>query len=520
MLTTNLARKGLLPLCIVGAAACSDDEDQPVAPRLPLAQAVAAIPDEAVVGDPFLLAVAREVPEFAGVYLDEEGRLEIAVTESSSASLARSVSLGLLPPRLAQLETTTRIVSYPFMELARYRTALREVVFDIEGVVSLGVQESANRVMIGVASETAREDVEGLLGVLGIPLEVVLIEERGRVELTALDLDDAEPSNKVQGGWKFEARYGEAPCTVGFNAIRRNSNRDSVVVVNSHCTDDPQSLDNGVGGQPIWQDSIGHEVSDPSGWGCSGNTCVEADAALFEVETATFDLGKIARTKASSGCENCTATLEIDTANPTIPITARWEHTIENETLHKVGQNSGWTYGAVESTCEDILDVPVKVKVLCTDRVDFSVHGGDSGSPVFEYNSVTGEAELRGAVWGREYTGGGNYDAFVQDLHQIEDHLGGLIVFDPGHPNASVTGPSSIGEDLLCTWTASVTSGIGPFTYEWTGLLTGTASNVSGVLNSSGWLYLEVEDFMGRVDTYSHYVSVTSGGPTPPACSE
>jgi hypothetical protein len=484
---------------------------------VPSAQGVAAIPQEEVVGDPFLLAVAREVPEFAGVYLDEQGRLEIAVTEASSGAGARDALNGLLPSRLAQRETTTRIVEYPFMELARYRTALREAVFDIRGVVSLGVQESANRVRIGIANETTRESVEGLLRALEIPSEAVAFEVGVSVADAALDLDDAEPSNKVQGGWRFQAE-GAGLCTLGFTAIRRNSGRDSVVVVNSHCTDVKQSLDNGVGGQPIWQDSIGHEVSDPSGSSCGPFTCVDADAALFEVETATFDFGRIARTKASSGCEYCNATLEIDTTDPTIAIVARGDHTFENETLHKVGQTTGWTYGAVESTCDDY--VISGVKKLCSDRVDFSMKGGDSGSPVFEYNSTTGEAELRGAAWGSWTNGLGDHDGLMQDLNQIEDHLGGLVVFDPGIPNASVNGPTSMGEDLFCVWTASVSGGITPFSYTWTGILTGNGSSVSGVPSSSGWLYLEVEDYMGRTDSYSHYVSVTSGGPTPPGCSE
>jgi len=41
------------------------------------------------------------------------------------------------------------------------------------------------------------------------------------------------------------------------------------------------------------------------------------------------------------------------------------------------------------------------VYVLCSDMIDFKVRDGDSGAPVFLYNSSDGTAELRGVVWGR-----------------------------------------------------------------------------------------------------------------------
>lgn len=74
----------------------------------------------------------------------------------------------------------------------------------------------------------------------------------------------------------------------------------------------------------------------------------------------------------------------------------------ENETLEKVGRTTGWSSGSVEDTCTDysssISGEPDWTK-LCSDRVDFAIQGGDSGSPVF-YWKPDGTVELRGIVFG------------------------------------------------------------------------------------------------------------------------
>ena len=45
-----------------------------------------------------------------------------------------------------------------------------------------------------------------------------------------------------------------------------------------------------------------------------------------------------------------------------------------------------------------------------------------------------------------------------------------------------------------CMWYAQVSGGTPPYTYQWSGVLTGTYSSVGGSVWSSGWLYLMVRD--------------------------
>jgi hypothetical protein len=112
----------------------------------------------------------------------------------------------------------------------------------------------------------------------------------------------------------------------------------------------------------------------------------------------------------------------VDSQQPTLLITERFNHTFENETLHKIGRSTGWTYGGVESTCDDHMsDAGVVVK--CTDRVDYSRASGDSGAPVFT-PLTDGTIELRGINLGHWCDVFGACDGVMSDLHQIELDLG------------------------------------------------------------------------------------------------
>lgn len=48
-----------------------------------------------------------------------------------------------------------------------------------------------------------------------------------------------------------------------------------------------------------------------------------------------------------------------------------------------------------------------------------------------------------------------------------------------------------------CEWSAIVTGGEAPFTFEWTGLLTGTNASVYGSMTQSGYLFVRVLDDLG-----------------------
>jgi hypothetical protein len=247
---------------------------------------------------------------------------------------------------------------------------------------------------------------------------------------------------------------------------------------------------------------IGNEILDPSGFPCLFNTCRYSDAALFST-LVPIQFGTLARTTASSGCEDCSAPLTIDHSNPTFQITGQYAGIIENEVLHKVGRTTGWTYGGVEDTCTDYtIDGWVR---LCSDRVDYSIKPGDSGSPVFTVKS-DGTVALRGISFG--YEGWPYSDALMSNIKRVELDLGALRSYDPGPPTVTIYGPSEVQAGAICRWEAWPGAGIPPYTYQWSGPFSGNAAVVEGSLQSSAWLQVVITDFLGRTGHDTYFVDV------------
>lgn len=436
----------------------------------------ANLPADSIFADEPMLELAREIPTFAGFYYDENDpeRMVVALTDVADLGRAESRIRDVLRAdrRPAGAVPTTafvaRQVEYPFLELAGYRTVLRGHVFDIPGVVSLGVNESDNRVKVGVVDGSAETAVRELLAELEIPEEVVIFPRTGYPELGSHTLRDPTPGGTIQGAWEISTLHPFDPsrrrrCSLGF-AVRRASDGLEGFLTNSHCTTKVAEYDGNPFRQPLEGQLIGYEEDDPPTFLCPTGSypyCREADVALIEA-TVPLDFEKIGRTTASCGLENCPEVVTVDHTLPTFTIVDRYDHVIENETVHKVGRTTGWTYGAVEDTCDDV--VGRIVKILCSDRVDYASDGGDSGSPVFQL-LPSGNVELRGIHWGGcDGCPLGYDDGWMSDLNQIEKDLGPLIVLNV---RASIMGPGEVPPNTTCTWQASVVGGREPYFYTW-----------------------------------------------------
>lgn len=167
----------------------------------------------------------------------------------------------------------------------------------------------------------------------------------------------------------------------------------------------------------------------------------------------------------------------------------------------------------MEDTCTDF-STSGWIK-LCSDRVDFAIQDGDSGSPVF-YWTPGGTAELRGIVFG--WQGWPYSDGLMSDLHQIELDLGALSV----HPViGSINGPALVPENSTQMWTAVVSGGKAPFTYSWLrdGGLVSTTSSYTGNTGWSGFqLQLNVSDALGGSSVNVREIQVTSCPPPQITC--
>lgn len=465
------------------------DEEEPTGPppdgtaaaELDRGWTLATLPDEEIQEDEILLSVAREVPSFGGFYYDSErpSELVVALTDPGDLGLAESrIRAALAEPKANEspLEGKTvvgRTVEHSFLQLARFRTVLRQKVFSIAGVTTLGVDESQNKVWIGVTDRAAEQAVQDLLAALEIPSNAVHIGRAGYTQIQT-DLDDA--MGYTHGGWLIETPN---PCSLG-PVGRRASDSLPVFTTASHCTSQYGVLNEDTVYQPTDAGSvIGIEIDDPAltaPAGCpTSNYCRDSDAALMEAFSPPFDDSKsyrIARPDDSTNCENCTGPRTIDASQPFLVVMSQGNHNTQGEVLHKIGQTTGWTFGVVNQTCMDELGLGPWVR-LCSDFVDYSSSTSDSGAPVFkdlgyklygEYPAV----QLRGVHWGKKEVDD-TFSAVMSDLYQVQQDLGSLILSLYWYVGlvVEIDGPSEVDQNLECVWEVDVDGGDSPYTYAW-----------------------------------------------------
>jgi hypothetical protein len=148
---------------------------------------------------------------------------------------------------------------------------------------------------------------------------------------------------------------------------------------------------------------VATEVEDPAFFTCQyvGFRCRVSDAALARYdEGMPADFARIYQTTQSGG--GAPATLEISPEGKWFTITNEKPFPMMGDMLNKVGRTSGWTRGPVIGTCIDtgVSGSNPPIAMLCQDRVQAFVAGGDSGSPVFEQIGGWNPVRLVGILWG------------------------------------------------------------------------------------------------------------------------
>ena len=366
-------------------------------------------------------------------------------------------------------EVVERVVEYSFIELARHRARLR-ALFAVPEVVSLGVDEDVNRVVIGLDDPSAKATVLALVTELAVPTEVISFSQRSRVKLlgmssgespphplsssTTATLAGPVPGGRLQGGYQVEADGGKK-CTLGFTA--RLANGVAVFVSTSHCSMTPWSTDFGDWGQPVASDVVGYEIEDPRVRRCYKPKwkflprwvdCRDSDASMVLVNSdVSISLGRIGKT--FEPLRDCTLSVFPDPFTPycettldfitrTLQVTNTRSSSSEGDVLDKMGSATGWTWGYVLETCKDVRG-ETDVVIECADVVDFPLAWGDSGAPVFQPTAGLNNIELRGIVFGmtdeRRGRNGVHRKGYFQDLEQIERDLGPLTIVVVDNPD-------------------------------------------------------------------------------------
>lgn len=388
--------------------------------------------------DEEFVALSRELPGFAGFYVDEQGRFTVRLETGHSLreTQVQTALASMLAPASELLRTADASIviqesDYSFADLYAWKLQAHALL-SVAGVTGLDADEVRNRVRIIVEDEAAAGRVREALQRLSIPSDAVVIET-GRGVREAVDLTDHW--YLVEGGFEISAPGGW--CTLGFSAYL---NGQLGFITNSHCT----STYGGVDGILVYQDAnskarkyIGYETVDPPFYYYGSRPTSEAgirgpvddgklhrksDAAFIQSVTSDVNIPYIARTQYRN------TSIGSKTRSGGFRINGEASLHVAGTEINKIGRTTGWTYGNISSTCEMIESPSGGNRWLdCQYRVDGGVNEGDSGSPAFSWSGSGDNITLHGVVWGctTAYPGGPCIQEFIYSpIQGIEQDLG------------------------------------------------------------------------------------------------
>jgi hypothetical protein len=355
-------------------------------------------------GEKAMLAMAREIPGYAGDWYDGDTRVVALTDESSQDAALRTVSMSARASRsqhdAAKTGGGTRFVpaKFDFLTLRDYRDRSLEMVLNVDGATYMDLDERANRVVVGISDESRREEVEARFEKAGVPAEAVRVVVTGKLEENTTLQQFHRP---LEGGWQIQNANGGI-CTLGIMTSNPAGGAPSFVTA-SHCTANLWRLDGTLFSQNVNNLWVGREARDPRPFPCffwGFIKCRYSDAALVQVNSGVaVSPGTIARTEYWGSLWGDPGSIDVDGANPTLAITGVQQYPAAGDWVDKMGRTTGWTTGPVQHTCVTVVMPSLTNWALCQYTVDHHSEPGDSGAPVFVYqgNTVT----LAGLHWGR-----------------------------------------------------------------------------------------------------------------------
>lgn len=460
-------------LALVGA--CADHEAGPTAPAQSIFEASnqgQQLHDTHRPHERLDLEIARRYPAYAGFYL--EGRQpRVRVTDlAAGAEIAAEVlrlfqerrGVGIPTPIVEEAEFT-------FLELAGWRDVIAAELFGRRetGIVSLDVEVRRNRVVVGVLPEADMEAARERVSSLGIPLEaVVFVEEsyvvpdRGPVSLSR-SVQTAEKLTQwwdtIVGGIQYEYKNQSGSgktCTLGPMVLKNYNSADGTFeergyLTVSHCSTVPYDTDVGTNWQnrDFYSDNvIGTETLDPKRMtgpiqyevpndtvtrevNCQDyDGCRWSDAAYTTYDTAAVSRPHGMALVAEPDGKNTT---EVNQSSMGFQVSGEVPNPVEGDSVHKVGKNSGWTSGEVKFACKDYiqsdLDTGEDTVLLCQDWADYSREKGDSGAPVFLFDSPWSDDVI--TIVGVHNSKSGSGLGVFSAVANIEEDLGFDLHFGP-----------------------------------------------------------------------------------------
>lgn len=318
-------------------------------------------------------------------------------------------------------------VAHPWTLLGAWKRSLTDPVFEVAGVWRIGIDEVRNQVRVSTVDPRSVREVREIARQLGIPFAALVVEVEEGPRLASESLESV--IRPLSGGTIFRGHANGGACTLGIVAEWGGS---SVVLGNSHCSKRFFELDDGIGEQSVGL-PFGQEVFDNNGWACGWfnmRRCRHADVSAWATTGQEWtQAGRIARTvNRVAGLGDGMGSLTIDATNPALLVSGDIPYPLYGSFVDKIGRVSGWTFGQVFDTCDDV-DIAREgknVRLTCQDHARLNVQVGDSGSPVFIYDG-SGFVTFVGIVWGSVGTNGGIFS----NVTQLRGELGPFRTLSP-----------------------------------------------------------------------------------------
>lgn len=475
-------------------------------------------PSDGHEGDEYLFDIAREVPSYGGHSQTRNGDFIVLSTNPedfeavrravrSRIANGRIFTNSKLPPEIkaVQGDFTIRQLAVWRDSLFRARRSLNWFLLDLD--------EGRNRVTLVLAKdgEYTRESAFGREIVrLGVPFEAVNVEAIGAPEdarsisalrQTATNL--GQSADTLVGGLRIVSQAptptGWGACSIGYPILRQSGQFGFLSA--SHCSLTKFGSDGSLVLQPDGQ-PIGAEVYDmPPGncpwlWPC--NKYRFSDANVYSVDTVLrkVKVGFLAKPSTRGYIMSGDTTLA---SNSYIQVVGETSSITQGSIMDQMGATHGWTAGEITNTCADFYSDFGLVR--CTYTMYSDAHGGDSGGPVFYYNSANNTATATGILIARNSSAivpRALFSKFMYVRNEISAGIGGFSILSgsnpPPVPTASIIGVSSMKPSASCYW--YVSSGIQYSSVNWyvNGVSVGANFDLTHTASSSFLLEVEVTD--------------------------
>jgi hypothetical protein len=381
--------------------------------------------------------LSTRLPGFGGYFFDANGDLNVYLTDLSKAGAARAALAETARGRAERAqqpwarpaEIVVRRGNFDVQQLDQWRGRL---VAELRGAGAhvIDLDEAANRLYVGVTDEQAKSRLQAAAQKAGIPASALTVEVVPEAQFVTTLQQSYRP---LVGGLQIDFNVGGVAsyCTLGVNVWYSNLAVGVPVgtpgfFTASHCSNTYGGTDGTVYSQG--GSRIGYEMYDPPFFTNAQNTrCVVGNNCRWsDVNFVAYDAG----VNRLQGYLAQTVYAGYGVWNPgSLDITGHrqinggsWP--VVGNYIDKVGRTTGWTSGQVSRTCFDVYIG--STGMLCQDQVEAYADGGDSGSPVFQWNGQNTGA-FAGIVWAK--TGSGAFIFSNQD--RISNDMGYGTTYTP-----------------------------------------------------------------------------------------